>query len=391
MWKSTRIALFLLLNMAVSAFAQKPDSLRFSLMTCSPGTEIYALFGHTAIRCENYTKGVDVVFNYGMFSFDTPHFIYRFVKGETDYQLGVIPYIYFAREYATRGSDVYQQVLNLTPEENARLWASLEENYLPENRIYRYNYFYDNCTTRARDRIEASIDGRVVYPEPYTDKTFRSVIHEFTAGSDWDELGIDLCLGQEADEPIGERLQMFAPFYMRAYAARAYIIGKDGTCRPLVSEEIKAVQAQPSEEKKSFPISPMMSASLFLAVCVLIAWLQWRKKHLCWVWDAFLLLAQGLAGCIIAFLFFCSVHPTVGSNWLLMLFNPLPLCYLPWLIYRGIKHKKDPYHLVNVVYLTLFMVIIPLCGQKFNLSVLPLALGLLINSANHVLVWKEKA
>lgn len=117
------------------------DSLQISLLTCSPGTEIYSLFGHTALRVQNFSRNLDVVFNYGMFSFNTPHFIYRFIKGETDYQLGVIPYVYFEAEYAERGSSVYQQVLNLSAEEKQTLLHLLTENYLPENRTYRYNYF----------------------------------------------------------------------------------------------------------------------------------------------------------------------------------------------------------------------------------------------------------
>ena len=99
---------------------------------------------------------------------------------------------------------------------------------------------------------------------------------------------------------------------------------------------------------------------------------------------------QGIAGCIIAFLFFVSSHPTVGSNWLLVLFNPLPLFYLPFMIYRVLKHKKDLYHSCNLVYLTLFIVLFPFLPQDFNLTVLPLALGLLVNSAAYVLVWKKK-
>ena len=178
------------------------DSIQFSLLTCAPGNEIYALFGHTAIRYQNFSRGVDLVFNYGMFSFNTPHFVYRFVKGETDYQLGITPYPYFESEYAFRGSSVYQQILNLTYSEKMSLLKLLQDNYLPENRIYRYNYFYDNCTTRARDQIEKSIQGQVVYPSVSWHKTFRGIVHEFTKGSPWDELGIDLCLGAEADKPI---------------------------------------------------------------------------------------------------------------------------------------------------------------------------------------------
>lgn len=365
------------------------DSIQFSLLTCAPGNEIYELFGHTAIRYQNFSRGIDLVFNYGMFSFNTPHFIYRFVKGETDYQLGIMPYPYFESEYALRGSSVYQQVLNLTSSEKQTLLGLLQENYLPENRTYRYNYFYDNCTTRARDQIEKSIQGKVIYPSGESGKSFRGIVHEFTAQSPWDEFGIDLCLGAEADAPIDNRGQMFAPFYMRRFASEAYIQGADGKTRPLVLYEEKIVDVAP-EVESAFGLTPMGAGSLFLLINVLIGFWQWKKKRVFWGWDVILYAAQGIAGCIIAFLFFVSSHPTVGSNWLLILFNPIPLFYLLFMIYRDIKHKKDLYHLVNLVYLTLFMLLILLLPQKFNLTVLPLALGLLVNAASHVLVLNKK-
>ena len=122
-----------------------------------------------------------------------------------------------------------------------------------------------------------------------------------------------------------------------------------------------------------------------------MGWVQWKKRRIWWGWDLFLLLLQGLAGCLIAFLFFFSTHPTVGSNWLLWLFNPIPLFYLPFLIWHEKKGLPEPYHTINVAYLTLFMVIFPICGQEFNLTVLPLALGLLVNSASRVLIGNKKA
>lgn len=383
--------LLFLVGMFARVEAQKQDSIRFSLLTCEPGNEIYALFGHTALRYQNFTDGTDIVFNYGMFSFRTPNFIYRFVKGETDYQLGITPYAYFEAEYAMRGSSVYQQVLNLTPEENVSLLNRLKENYRPENRIYRYNYFYDNCTTRARDQVEKSIRGKVVYPDASDANSFRRIIHEFTKTSPWDEFGIDLCLGAEADKLIGEREQMFSPFYMKNFASQAYIENEDGTRRPLVREESKIVDVEPEEAEPGFPLSPMMCASLFLALNVLVAWLQWRKRKIFWGWDILLYGLQGIAGCIIAFLFFASSHPTVGSNWLLILLNPIPLIYLPFMVYRDLKRKRDWFHTVNLAYLTLFIVIFPFSPQDFNLTVLPLALGLLVNTASHVLVLNRKA
>lgn len=365
------------------------DSVRVSLLTCAPGTEIYALFGHTALRYENRTTGEDWVFNYGLFSFDAPHFVYRFVKGETDYQLGVSRFSSFQASYAMRGSSVYQQELNLTSAEKHRLWNLLEANYRPENRVYRYNFFYDNCTSRARRMIEQCVDGKVVYPQGKPSLSFRGIVHEFTAGHPWSELGIDLCLGSEADEPIDSLQQLFAPFYMRAAAQRAQIVS-NGKWRPLVLHETKIVDVEPDPVDEAFPLSPLAVFNILLGIAWLMGVWQYRRGRVLWGWDLLLFGAQGVAGCIIAFLFFVSTHPTVGSNWLILLLNPLPLCYLPWMIHRAIKGQKDLYHVGNVAYLTLFIMIAPFLLQEFNLSVLPLALSLLITSASHVILYTRK-
>ena len=372
------------------SYAQKRDSIQFSLLTCSPGTEIYSLFGHTAIRYQNFTQNQDIVFNYGMFSFSSPNFIYRFVKGETDYQLGVNDFRSFEAEYMFRGSSVYQQILNLTYEEKLKLQNLLFTNYLPQNRVYRYNYFYDNCTTRARDQIEKCIDGDVEYPNSVPDKTFRGIIHEFTKGFDWEEFGIDLCLGAGADKPIGIRQQMFSPFYMRSFAESAFIKDENGNTRPLVLREEVVVDADTVDAAEgSFPFSPIACATFFLFLNVVIAFVQIVRKKIYWFWDLILYLSQGLAGCIIAFLFFFSTHPTVDSNWLILLFNPIPLFYLPFMVYNDIKRKKDKWHVINSVYLTLFILILPLIPQEINLSVLLLALGLLFNAVSHQIVYRK--
>ena len=367
--------------------AKSSDSIRISLLTCAPGTEIYALFGHSAIRYEHPALQRDWVFNYGMFSFSEPNFVMRFVKGETDYQLGVIPYSYFEAEYAERGSSVYQQVLNLTAEEKVNLVKALQENYLPANRVYRYNYFYDNCTTRARDKIEECIDGKVVYTTPTHEVTFRDIIHEYTEGHEWSEFGIDLCLGADADKPIDLRQQMFAPFYMLE-AARGAMIQRGDTLVPLVKEEFKVVDVVRTPEP-GFPISPMAGACVLLAVTMVVVGVGVRKGHISCIWDGFLFGLQGIGGCVIAFLFFFSVHPTVGSNWMLVLLNPIPLFYLPFMIYQSLGRKKDAYHGVNAIVLTFFMILMPLIPQEFNLTVLPLALSLWLTSVGHLFIYNR--
>ena len=143
----------------MQAGAAGEDSLRISLLTCGTGDEIYSLFGHTALRVEDRTTGRDVVYHYGVFDFDTPNFALKFALGETDYQMGMTSYKRFLSEYAWLGRSVEQQVLDLTPEEARRLADRLAENYRPENRVYRYSYFYDNCATRPRDQVEQAVEG----------------------------------------------------------------------------------------------------------------------------------------------------------------------------------------------------------------------------------------
>lgn len=380
------IALMLSFFSLTQSVRGQEDSIKVSLMTCAPGTEIYALFGHTALRYEDTARGEDWVFNYGMFSFNTPHFIYRFVKGETDYELGVTPYSYFEGSYAMRGSSVYQQTLNLTMAEKQKLRRLLEENYQPENRVYRYNFFYDNCTTRARDIIEECIEGKVVYPDGKEGLSFRDIVHQYTKGHEWDELGIDMCLGSEADEPVDARKQMFAPFYMLEAAGKVTIVAGDSV-RPFVLQEKKVVDVEPEGGEGGFPLSPLVCVFVLMGAVCLVGWIQLKVKKVIWIWDLFLFGVQGLAGCVIAFLVCFSTHPTVGSNWLILLLNPIPLIYLPVMVYRAIKGKKDLYHLINTVYLTLFIMIMPFVQQKFNATVLPLALCLLLCSASHVLLY----
>ena len=379
---------FLLCLLSV-VHAQNADSIRFSLLTCAPGQVVYELFGHTAIRYQNFTRGTDIVFNYGMFDFDTPNFSYRFAKGQADYQLGVNSIDGFRRSYARRGSSVYEQELNLTTDEKMSLQRALFVNYQPENRIYRYNYFYNNCTTCARDQIENSIQGRVVYPEGAKGKSFRSMIHECTNESPWDELGIDLLLGAEADKEIDNRLQMFAPFYLRDFVAKAFVETADGSKRPLMVNETKLVDVQPYPMEPGFPLSPMSCAIVLLVVNLLIAFWQIKKQRIYWGWDILLYGMQGIAGCIIAFLFFFSSHPTVGSNWMLWVLHPLALLFIPWTLFVRRKLKEDYFSWVNAVVLTFFIISFPLIPQEFNLTILPLALGLLANAVSHVVIKRK--
>ena len=129
------------------------DSVDISLLTCGPGQEVWSYYGHTALRIEDHVHGTDLAVNWGMFSFKQAFFILRFVFGMTDYQIGIFPMEHFIAEYSSEGRWVRQQRLALTREEKIKILSAIDENNKEENRTYRYNFFFDNCTTRARDMI----------------------------------------------------------------------------------------------------------------------------------------------------------------------------------------------------------------------------------------------
>ena len=180
---------------------------------------------------------MDLAVNYGMFSFAKPFFVLRFVFGLTDYEMGIVPFEVFCREYEYYGSSVTQQTINLTETEKQRIIDALLENYKPENRVYRYNFYYDNCTTRACDMVTENIDGKVVYDNTIDDgMTMRQMLHRLNNGSPWSSLGNDLLLGIGADRPLhGDDTRALPLSAMRAME-KAYIFGSDGVRRKLVEE-----------------------------------------------------------------------------------------------------------------------------------------------------------
>ena len=367
------------------------DSIRLSLLTCAPGEEIYSLFGHTAIRYEDPANGIDAVFNYGLFSFNTPNFIFRFSLGETDYQLGATDYAHFAAEYAFDGRSVWQQTLNLSKEEKAELIRLLQENYRPENRIYRYNFFYDNCATRPRDKIEESIIGKVIYPSEPQDgsRSFRDIVHQYCKGHPWARFGIDLCIGSEADRPITQRQMMFAPFYLMDAFAGAQI-ANDSIQRPLVSDKALIVDAVSDEEEGGWMPTPLQCSLLLFILTAAATIYSLRKRTGLWGVDLVLFGTAGIVGCVLAFLALFSEHPAVSSNFLLLVFHPGQLLFLPYIIYCVRKGKKCWYLTLNLIVLTLFIALFPLIPQRFDFAVVPLALCLLIRSASNLILTSKK-
>ena len=328
------------------------DSVEISLLTCQPHDEVYSLYGHTAIRYHDLRPGgFDLAFNYGVFDFKKPHFVARFVFGLTDYELGAYPFKYFLEEYRRFGSMVTEQVLNLTAEEKLILHEALAMNLRPENKIYRYNFFYSNCTTKARDIIENCINGKIEYAgrEDYT-PSYREMVHSMTKNNPWSRFGNDLLLGIKADFKTDLRQQEFLPGNLLYDFDHAQIYS-EGTYRPLIKERRIAVPAGVQIVQEGFPLTPLSCAAVLLAIGLVIFFFEWRKKRVFIVWDVLLMLAVGTFGIVLTLMLF-SQHPTVSLNLQIILLNPLPLLFL-WPV---IRRRQTRYWAISAILAVLFLI-----------------------------------
>ena len=356
-----------------------PDRIQISLLTCSPGKEVWAQYGHTAIRYYDKESGEDLAINYGIFSLDQTYFIPRFVLGMTDYRMGVQPMDMFLAQYSYEGRGVVEQVLNLSAEDKEVIYKALQENMKPENVVYRYNYFFDNCTTRARDMLVNHLHGKVVYPPAEENATFRSMIHKWNNKYEWAQFGEDLLLGVNADRKTTKSEQQFLPENLRSDFDKAKYNGK-----PLVKETNVLLDAETEVVEPVFPLSPLSVALIFAVISPVMMLFSYRRQQVYWAWDLALMLTSGLMG-IIFFVMIFSQHPCVSLNFILLFFNPVPLFFL----YSTIKKKKVIWWKIWGV-----LIILGLFGSLFQeipLPILIVASFLLLHCIVHLRINKAVA
>jgi len=329
------------------------DSVEFSLITCSPHEEIYSLYGHSALRVRDLHRGheEDVAFNWGVFNYHNPYFVPRFIFGLTDYELGIAPFQAFCKYYQHWGSGVMEQVLDLTSVEKYKLHLALKENYQPENRVYRYNYFYDNCSTRPRDIVERCVDGSVMYEQRNDyEPTFREIIHENAAHHRWTLYGIDMLLGLKADLKTTREEQEFLPANMLHDFDHAQIRDGEGNLRPLVKERRLPVSPGVQIVEGDVLITPTVCAIGVLLLSLALFVIEWRRRKTFVFWDTALMLLLGLPGCVLTLMIF-SQHPTTSLNLELLLVNPVHLVFLPSVL----KRRQTRYWLLLAVMVALYM------------------------------------
>lgn len=366
---------------------------KISFITCHAGSNIYELCGHSALRIQY--NGQDIAVNYGLFDFNSPNFVYRFVKGETDYRVGAYPFNRFLRQYTHENRRIVEQELNLTPSQALKLVELLYINLLPQNCIYRYNYVKDNCATRPIDMIERAVGDSILFAnQPISDivkHTFRNEMRHFHKNYPWYQFGIDLALGSGIDYEITPRESGFAPEQLEKLLSNATIPDSTGNRIALVKSTNILNIGNPDGAQlppTKWYFTPIFCFSILFILTLTITIRDFKRKKITKWLDCILFSSFGLLGCILTFLIFVSTHEATSPNYLYVWLNPL--CFVAGLLIWLKKCNKILYfyHFANFVALLLLITTWHWLGQSANIAFVPLILCSLIRSCNYIHIYK---
>ena len=311
------VLLLVLLGGAGPARAQLSDAAQISLITILPGDLAYSLFGHSALRVYDPARNLDRAYNYGTFSFENPLvFAAQFSYGKLDYFLNTVDYPRLVHAYWTgEGRPMIEQVLNLSPAQRNALFRFLENNALPENKYYRYDFFFDNCSTRIRDALETVLGDSVVFaPEPDPAVSMRRLLDPHLVERPFLNFGMDLVLGLPADRIATPRDAVFLPLYLMETFDHA-TVATEGRWRPLVARTDTVVW---SEERATLDPAWPWPSILLWGLLALGVWVIYRDMRAARperrLFDGLLFGVAGVAGLIIVFFWFISLHAVTHWN-----------------------------------------------------------------------------
>lgn len=376
-------------------FASLSDEAEISLLTIAPGEGVHEVFGHSALRVRDPARGLDRMYNYGTFDFSDPLFVPKFVYGQLDYFLSVTTYAAAERVYRARERSIVEQRLNLTPAQRDSVFQFLQTNAEPANRGYQYDFFFDNCSTRIRDVLEAVLGDRLRFdPDSVPRQSFRQLIAPY--GGDALNLGMDALLGIPADRIATPREATFLPHYLKA-AFDGATITENGQTRPLVavtdtlylSGAAGALTPPPPRSLLTWPV--VLGWALFalglLATGRSIRRFPARRR----LPDALLLVTVGLVGLVVAFMTFVSQHAVTNYNMNVLWAWPTHLVAAAWLIRGHRPRLLRGYLLAAVVVGGLLLVGWPVWPQALPAALFPIVLLLTLRCAWQAHVLRKRA
>jgi hypothetical protein len=360
-----------------------------SILTCGKGDELYSIFGHTAVRIYDSTSGMDLVFNYGTFDFETEGFYVKFVRGKLDYMLSVSSFKDFLDTYIQEDRSVSEQILDLTFNEKQAVFDYLENNYKGKNKYYKYDFFFDNCTTRIRDLLSTVLKDKLVWDQKVNldNKTFREVLDDYIVTMPWVKFGFYLGLGSVTDRNPNFYEAMFLPDKLENGLALANVQGRT-KFNPLVSKTLNINSVQNARVEQVSYTTPDIIFSLLLIVVLILSYLQIKKGYQPYWLDLYLWTNTSLAGILVLFLWFFTDHKATANNFNFLWANPIAFLAIGTILNKTVSSfKLKLQYILLIINLNLFL-FSPFFFQNFHNSFLLIMLSLSIRAG--VNIWSIK-
>jgi hypothetical protein len=346
-----------------------------SVLTIGQGSSLNDAFGHNGFRIKDVENGTDLVFNYGVYDFNTPNFYLKFAQGKLDYLIGVDYYEDFFNSYISQNRTIKEQVLNLSQSEKQKLFDYLINNYKPENRRYLYDFFYDNCATKIKDVANITLNNTIQFNEPenFKQQTFRELIHSNLNRNSWGCFGIDLALGSVIDRKATPEEHMFLPKYIHTFFGNATIIT---TGAPLVKESKLHYKEMEFAKTTTFFTSPLFVFSILGLLIVFITYKDYRnKKQSVWL-DVMLFSITGVIGIVILLLWFATDHTGTHQNYNLLWAFVLNILMIGQLLRKKVNAWFIKYIKLLVIFLCLLTLHWIIGVQVFAIGLIPFLIAL---------------
>lgn len=382
---------FLSLSISYAQQQLSPQA-QISIMTCSPGPELYQSWGHNAILIDDPVYNIRRIYNYGTFDFDTPNFIFKFIRGRLPYQLSTESYDFFLRVYDYFDQHVDQQVLNLNPSQKQRVYELLSENLLPENKYYKYEQFYDNCATRILDIFKAGLGDSLELNYSHLEGqnlSFRDAVDLYIEKRPWEDFGIDLLLGAKIDRSMTPAQYNFLPDYLAMTIDNAKVY-KDGSWQSFTEKKVRVHTASTERSIAPFWVYPIIAWFIVFLLIAGISWLDLQKKKASFILDIILWAIAGIAGILLVFMWVGTDHGETANNWNILWLLPTHIV-IPFLLRKPRYAQLMRSYFTLTVGINLLLLaswfIIP---QNLHPGIIPLILALSIRALLHIFLLQVK-
>ncbi len=360
---------------------------------------IYSIFGHAAVRVQDYEKGTDDVYNYGVFDMSRPGFVTSFISGHIDqYMVCKEPFSTYISEYLYRGSDIYELYLDLPSQTAVDIANYLEWNIKPENMYYLYNEAFDNCATRLYSLLEKHLPNHSIHLSAVP-LTWRQAIYDEAKDYPWFIFGLDLAWGSLADKKMTPKEQLFLPTRMYDILKSAYITdNQGGDQKTLVTQIHKYSRLNPGTQPQKTPWWKhpefLLIIIWMLYACSSFTARRTRSKFVSNLNNFFssaLLLGTAIIGGVLFFLSFCSIHPFTAPNINLLVFHPVHLLAIPS-IWGKWKDNKVAKSLRFIIFVSLVVhgISLPLMGINCIILFIDLTLLTVYRNIDRQFCKKEK-